>query len=158
MLKGLIVAAAGFGIVVLARIGTTMIETMGTLVHFSCRAIPDRVVCELTHEPLIGALRTVRFDKTDLKMTKLQQGRSATDQRLAIVLQSGEEVPLTHNWSASHHRQLLQQREMLDRFIADATATTLYVRTHRPGQLWVILAAVLGAMGLLVAIAIKFTR
>jgi hypothetical protein len=108
----------------------------------------------LTHEPLIGQLKTVQFDKADLKMTKPQQGRRSTDQRLAIVLQSGEEIPLTHNWSVSNNEQLFQQRELLDRFIADQNATTLYVRTHRPGQLWVILAGLIGAMGGVIAIVI----
>lgn len=158
MLKGVIVAIASFGIVALVRASMTTIDTIGTLVHFNCRPIVDRVVCELTHEPLIGQLRTVQLDKTDLKAIKIQQGRRPTDQRLAIVLQSGKEVPLTHNWSASNNQQLLQQRELLDRFIADKSATILYVRTHRPGQLWVILAGLIGAIGLLIAIVLKLTR
>jgi hypothetical protein len=130
---------------------------MGSLVHFNCRPIGNRVVCELTHEPLIGSLKTTQFDKSDLKMTKTQQGRKSSDSRLAIVLQSGVEVPLTQNWSASNNQQLLQQRYLLDRFIADASATTLNVRTHRPGQLWVILAGLFGCMGGLIAIVLRVT-
>lgn len=153
MLKWLIAVIAGLGIVTLVRMSMTTIETMGSLVHFNCHPNSNRIVCELTHEPLIGQLKTVQFDKANLKMTKTQQGRRSTDQRLAIVLQSGEEVPLTHNWSASNNEQLFQQRELLDRFIADQNATTLYVRTHRPGQLWVILVGLIAAMGGLIAIA-----
>jgi hypothetical protein len=158
MVKWLIFAIAGLGIAGLCKIGETTIDTMGSLVHFNCRPTANRVVCALTHEPLIGQLHTIEFEKQSLKMTKIQQGRRATDQRLAIVLQSGEEVPLTHNWSTSNNRQLFQQRELLDRFIADTTATTLNVRTHRPGQLWIILVGLLAGIGGFVAIALKLSE
>lgn len=158
MVKWLIFAIAGLGIAGLGKIGEMTIETMGSLVHFNCRPTANRVICELTHEPLIGSLKTIEFEKQALKMTTIQQGRRSTEQRLAIVLQSGAVIPLTHNWSTSNNQQLLQQRDLLDRFIADTTATTLNIRTHRPGQLWVILASLLAGIGGCVAIALKLSK
>jgi hypothetical protein len=153
MLKGLVCAIAGFAIFGIVGLAKDTIEMMGSLVHFNCRPASNRVVCELTHEPLIGQLKTIQFDKQDLKTTKIQH--RATRQRLAIVLKSGEEIPLTHNWSKSNNHQLFQQRGLIDQFIANPGATTLSVRTHRPGQLWVILVGLVGCAVGVIAIASK---
>jgi hypothetical protein len=154
MSKVLIWGAFGVLLVVLGGAGKTAIDTMGGLVHFNCRPQSNRVVCELTHEPLIGRLDTRQFDKAELQTTRTQQGRSS-QVRLALMTRSGEEIPLTPNWSASNNQQLFRQREAIDRFLADPKATTLSVRTHRPGQLWVILAGLIGAAILAGGIAIS---
>lgn len=154
MSKILVWGISGVLIAVLVGAGKTAIDTMGGLVHFNCRPQSNRVICELTREPLIGGLETQKFDKAELQATKIQQGRF-NQIRLALVTRSGKEIPLTQNWSISNNQQLFQQREMLDRFLADPNATTLSVRTHRPGQLWVILAALIAAVVVVVRIALR---
>ena len=133
--------------------GKAAIDTMGGLVHFNCRPRSNRVVCELTREPLVGALETRLLDKADLQATKAQQGHRQT--RLALVTRSGEEIPLTHDWSRSNNQQLFEQRQLIDRFLVDSKASSLSVRTHRPGQLWVILAGLVSAALLVGRIAVS---
>lgn len=151
--KSLTTAIAGLLFVGLIVASKRAIDSMGGLVHFNCRPRSNQVICELTREPLIGALETQQFDKASLQTTKIQQ--RGMDQRLALITRSGEEIPLTHNWSISNNRQLFQQREMLDRFLSDPTATTIEVRTHRPGQLWAILGGLIGLMILVGTIAFQ---
>ncbi|MBW4526387.1 MAG: hypothetical protein KME18_14520 [Phormidium tanganyikae FI6-MK23] len=155
MSKFVILGVSGLLIVGLLGASKKAIETMGGLVHFNCCPQSDQVVCQLTHEPLIGGLKTRQFDKAALQSTKIQQGRGANQIRLALVTRSGEEIPLTRNWSASHNQQLLRQRESLDRFLADPKATAIEVRTHRPWQLWAILGFLIGAVVLVGKIALQ---
>lgn len=129
---------------ILIKIGQAAIASMGELVHFNCRSITAQSRCELTHEPLIGSLETRYLNKADLVETRVQtdQGRS----RLVLVLRSQQQLPLTRNWSRTANAQLLAQRSVIDRFLATPQMDTLSVRTHRPWQLWAILA-VLGLIG-----------
>ncbi len=156
--KLLMLGGCGVLIALLLGAGKTAIDAMGGLVHFNCRPQLERVICELTREPLIGGLETRRLDKADLKATKIQQGRRPEQVRLALVTRSNEEIPLTHNWSVSNNQQLFRQRELIDRFLADSKATTLSVRTHRPGQLWVILAGLIAGAILVGKIALQVAR
>lgn len=155
MSKVLILGASSVVIVVLLGAGKTAIEAMGGLVHFNCRPQSNRVICELTREPLMGGLDTRQLDKADLQSTTIQQGHRLNQVRLALVTRSNEEIPLTHNWSLSNNQQLFRQRELIDRFLADPKATTLSVRTHRPGQLWGILAGLIAAAILVGKIALS---
>lgn len=123
-------------------IGGSAIADMGELVHFNCRSQTSRVLCELTHEPLIGDLQTLHFAKSNLIRTSVQSksdviGRPIS--RLILVTQSQGELPLTRNWSRSANDQLFAQRDQIDRFLSTSQSQVLNVRTHRPGQLWVIL-------------------
>ncbi|GAP97188.1 hypothetical protein [Leptolyngbya sp. NIES-2104] len=152
--KFLTSAIAGLLFIGLIIASKKAIDSMGGLVHFNCRPRSNQVICELTREPLIGALETQQFDKAIFQTTKIQQ-RGANQTRLAFVTRSGEEIPLTHNWSMSNNQQLFRQREMLDRFLADPSATTIEVRTHRPWQLWAILGGLIGLMILVGAIALQ---
>lgn len=136
--------------------GAQFIDSMGELVHFNARPQSDRVICELTHEPLIGKPETQQFDKSRLRSTTIQRNSNQT--RLALVTQSGAQIPLTRNWSISNNQQLLQQRESLDRFFADPKATTIEVRTHRPGYLWIILAVLIATIALVGKIALQLTE
>lgn len=158
MSKVVILGASGLVIVGLLSASKTAIETMGGLVHFNCRPRANQGICELTHEPLIGRLETRQFDKAALQTTKIQQGRGANQVRLALVTRSGEEIPLTRNWSITHNQQLFQQREKLDRFLADPKAMTIEVRTHRPWQLWALLGFLIGAAILVGKIALQITQ
>ncbi len=134
-------------VLILGAIASNLIDNLGELVHFNCRAQLDRVQCELTHEPLIGTLQTLQFDKADLiKIT--QQSKSnvfGKTSRLVLVTRSHGEIPLTRNWSRSANDQLIAQRDQIDRFL-NTQAQTLSVRTHRPWQLWAILVG-LGIVG-----------
>lgn len=137
-------------VLILGAIATSAIDNLGELVHFNCRAQNDRTRCELTHEPLIGNLQTQHFDKADLIKTTQQSktdflGRSVS--RLVLVTRSQQEIPLTRNWSSNANDQLLAQRDQLDRFL-NTQAQTVSIRTHRPWQLWAILAG-LGIVGYL---------
>lgn len=149
--KTLIVGIAGLLIIGLLSVSKKAIDSMGGLVHFNCRPKSNQVICDLTREPLIGELETQQFDKAILQTTNIQQHANQT--RLALVTRSGEEIPLTHNWSLSNNQQLFRQRAALDRFLADPTATTIEVRTHRPWQLWAILSGLIGLMILVGTIA-----
>jgi len=155
MSKFLIWGISGLLIVGLLVASKKAIETMGGLVHFNCRPHSNHVICELTREPLIGGLETRQFEKAELQSTTTQKGRKANEVRLALVTRSGEEIPLTHNGSTSNNQQLFQQRERLDRFLADPSATTIEVRTHRPWQLWAILGLLVGLMSLVGKIALQ---
>lgn len=133
-------------------IGGHAIADLGELVHFNCRPQTGGVICELTHEPLLGGLHTQYFAKSDCIKTTVQSkgdllGRSIS--RLVLVTRSQGELPLTRNWSESANDQLLAQRDQLDRFLNTPSANTLNIRTHRPGYLWVIL----GGLGIFSAIA-----
>ena len=149
MNKFLVLGVSGLLIVGLLGASKKAIGDMGGLVHFNCRPKSNQIICELTHEPLIGKLETRQLNKAELRSTKIQQGRNANQVRLALVTRSSEEIPLTHNWSISNNQQLFRQRERLDRFLADPKATTIEVRTHRPWQLWAILGFLI-AMALVV--------
>ncbi|MBW4421115.1 MAG: hypothetical protein KME13_18070 [Myxacorys californica WJT36-NPBG1] len=127
---------------------------MGELVHFNCRSQTSRVLCELAHEPLIGNLQTLHVAKTDLIRTRVQSrndvlGRSIS--RLILVTGSQGELPFTRNWSRSANDQLFAQRDQIDRFLNTSQSETLDVRTHRPGQLWV----VLGGLGIISIVGIR---
>ncbi|MBD1824360.1 hypothetical protein H6F51_17965 [Cyanobacteria bacterium FACHB-DQ100] len=156
MSKVLILGISVGLIVGLLWAGAHFIDSIGELVHFNARPQSDRVVCELTREPLIGKLETQQFDKSRLRSTTIQSRSNQI--RLALVTQSGEQIPLTRNWSISNNQQLLQQRESLDRFLADPKATTIEMRTHRPGYLWVILAVLIGAIALVGKIALHLIK
>lgn len=155
MSKVLIWGVSGVLIAALVGAGKSAIDAMGGLVHFNCRSQSNRVLCELTREPLIGGLETQQFDKAELQATKMQRGRKPDQVRLALVTRSNEEIPLTHNWSVSNNQQLSEQRERLDRFLADPNATMLEVRTHRSGQLWAVLAVLIGAMVFVIKMALQ---
>ncbi|BAU14432.1 hypothetical protein LEP3755_49790 [Leptolyngbya sp. NIES-3755] len=157
MSKSLILGIAGLLVIGLLGASRRAIDSMGGLVHFNCRPRSDQVLCELTREPLIGGVETRQFEKAILQATKTQQGRK-NQTRLALVTRSGEEIPLTHNWSISNNQQLFRQRETLDRFLADPTATTIEVRTHRPWQLWAILVGLIGMAILVGTIALQLAR
>lgn len=131
----------------------SVIDSIGGLVHFNARPRSSQIICKLTREPLIGKLEIQQFDKSLLRSTTIQH--QSNQARLALVTQFGEEIPLTHNWSISNNRQLFQQRDKLDRFLADPKATTIEVRTHRPGYLWVILALLIGLIALVGKIALQ---
>lgn len=150
----------GSGLLIVGLLGTSMkaIENMGGLVHFNCRPKSDQVICELTREPLIGGLETQHLNKAELRSTKIQQGRNANQVRLALVARSGEEIPLTDNWSSSNNQQLFRQRDRLDRFLADPKATTIEVRTHRPWQLWAMLGFLIGMAILVGKTALQMTK
>lgn len=156
MSKVLILGSSVGLIVGLMIASWSAIDAIGGLVHFNARPRSNQVICELTREPLIGKPETQQFDKSMLRSTAIQ--RKSNQVRLALVTQSGEEIPLTPNWSISNNQQLLQQREALDRFLADPRATTIEVRTHRPGYLWVVLAILIGMMGLVGKIALQWVK
>ncbi|MBE9010149.1 hypothetical protein IQ250_08025 [Pseudanabaenaceae cyanobacterium LEGE 13415] len=155
--KSLILGIAGLLVIGLLGASRKAIDSMGGLVHFNCRPKSNQVFCNLTREPLIGGIESQQFEKATIQGTKTQQGRS-NQSRLALVTRSGEEIPLTHNWSISNNQQLFRQQAMLDRFLADPTATTIEVRTHRPWQLWAILVGLIGLMILVGTIAFQITR
>lgn len=141
-------------VLILAAIATSAIDNLGELVHFNCRAENDQVRCELVHEPLIGKLQTLHFDKASLIKTTLQSKNGLfgkTISRLVLVTRSQDEIPLTRNWSRSANDQLLAQRDQLDRFLNSTQAQTLSVRTHRPWQLW----AILVGLGILESLSIR---
>jgi hypothetical protein len=130
---------------IVVGIGKSAIDDLGELIHFNCRPQGDRVICELTHEPLIGSLQTCFLDKTDLIRTSVQSKRHIVGRpsaQLVLVTRSQGELPLTRNGSSSANKQLFAQRDRLDRFL-NTRAETLNLRTHRPGQLWVILGGVI---------------
>jgi hypothetical protein len=116
-------------------LGGTTIAQLGTLIHFNCRPHGSKVTCELTREPLIGDLQTRYLEKSALVKT----GTIANGSRLMLVTKSQGTIPFTLNRSLNANQQLLAQRDQLDQFLASDKADTLYVRTHRPGFLWVIL-------------------
>lgn len=121
-------------------LGGTAIAQLGTLIHFNCR---PNGKCELTREPLIGKLETLYLDRTDLVKTQLESGR------LKLVTRSHGDIFLTPTRSPSANQQLLAQRDQIEHFLRHAQAEDLYVRTHRPPQLWYILGGlVIGAGGL----------
>jgi len=157
MSKSLVLGIAGLLVIGLLGASKRTIDSMGGLVHFNCRPRSDQVLCELTREPLIGEIETQQFEKAILQATKTQQGRT-NQTRLALVTRSGEEIPLTHNWSMTNNQQLFRQQELLDRFLADPTATTIEVRTHRPWQLWAILGGLIGMAILVSTIALQIAR
>ncbi len=59
--------------------------------------------------------------------------------RFVLVTHSMGTVPFSRLKGRSADQQLLAQRPEIDRFIRDASTTTLSVRTHYPWQLWGIL-------------------
>lgn len=127
---------------IVTGVGRRAIADMGELTHFNCRPQNNRVRCELTHEPLIGRLQTLYLTKTDLMRTSVQSKSNILGcriSRLVLVTQSQVEIPLTRNWSRSANHQLFGQRDQIDQFLNSPQAEALSVRTHRPGQLWVIL-------------------
>ncbi|MBW4421705.1 MAG: hypothetical protein KME13_21200 [Myxacorys californica WJT36-NPBG1] len=135
-------------------IGRSAIVDMGELAHFNCRSQTSRVLCELTHEPLIGNLQTLHAAKTDLIRTRVQSKNDVIGRpisRLVLVTGSQGELPLTHNWSRSANGQLFAQRDQIDRFLNTSQSETLNVRTYRPGQLWV----VLGGLGIISIVGIR---
>lgn len=134
-------------------LGKTAIAQMGTLIHFNCSPQAGKVICELTREPLIGKSQTRDLDKTELVKTQVQSSQSST--RLTLLTREGE-LPFTHNWSSTANAQLLAQRDQIDQFLNTPEATSLYVRTHRPWQLWAILAGLGLISGLLTKILFTF--
>ncbi len=119
---------------------------LGELVHFNCRPQPNKVICELTHEPLMGNLNTRYFAKSDLIKTNVQRELSfygGSVVRLALNTKAQGEIPFTRSGSRTANAQLLAQRNQIDRFLTTPQAQTLSVRTHRPWQLW----AILGSLG-----------
>jgi hypothetical protein len=107
------------------------IAELGELVHFNC--CPDS--CELTYEPLIGQLRTLKILRTHLVKSEVR----AT--RLFLITESGE---ISLSESSNANEQLIVQREDIDRFISDPEMKSLSVRSHRPGVLWVLLVGIVG--------------
>ncbi len=116
------------GAIVLSRVA---IAELGELVHFNCHSGS----CELTHEPLIGSLKTLKLQKADLIKSEMQP------YRLLLITKS---AAISFSESRNTNAQLIVQREAIDRFINQPDSDTLSVRTHRPGVLWVILVGVIG--------------
>ncbi len=128
-------------------IGGVAIADLGELVHFNCRPQPDTVICELTHEPLMGNLNTLYLAKSDLIKTNVQTESSfysGSVVRLALNTKAHGEILFTRNGSKTANAQLLARRDQIDRFLTTPQARTLSVRTHRPWQLW----AILGSLGI----------
>ncbi len=139
-------AITTFCILIGLRIGEIAIADLGELVHFNCRPQPSQVICELTHEPLMGNLDTRYLAKSDLIKTSVQTKWSlyqGSVVRLALNTKEGQ-ILLTRNGSKTANAQLLAQRDQIDRFLTTPQAKSLSVRTHRPWQLW----AILGSLGM----------
>ena len=130
-----------FLIPIILGIGGVAIADLGELVHFNCRPHPSKVICELTHEPLLGDLNTRYLAKSDLVKTDVQTQRNlyrGSVAQLALNTKDGE-ILFTPNGSNTANAQLFAQRDQIDRFITTPQANILSVRTHRPWQLWAFL-------------------
>jgi hypothetical protein len=122
---------SAFIVLIAIELAKAAIAELGELVHFNCH----QDLCELTHEPLIGQLRTLKFTKADLVRSEVR-----LDQ-IVLVTKSGE-VFLSK--SENMNKQLLVQREGIEQFIHNPEVKALSMRTHRPGVLWVVLSGIVG--------------